>query len=174
MFSWMLNQSAQREWSNNAVIIPPNENEQIESHGNKLSVIVPTAITNNQFWLYDIEMEPNARGPKLHYHRLMDETFIIREGTLTVLTAEGETDATAGTVIFIPRLTAHGYNNDTGSIVKITMIFNPGYNREQFFRTLYKTLEENPHNTEKFQKLYIENDSYSLNSEDMIPLQKGK
>ncbi len=53
------------------------------------------------------------------------------------------------------------------------MIFNPGYNHEQFFRTLYKTLEENPDNTEKFLKLYTENDSYPLNSEDMIPL-KGK
>ncbi len=105
MFSWMLNQTAEREWNNSAVIIPPNENERFESHGNKLSVNVPTAITNNQFGLYDIEIEPNARGPKLHYHRLMDETFIVRERTLTVLTAEGEKDATAGTAIFIPRLT---------------------------------------------------------------------
>jgi hypothetical protein len=32
-------------------------------------------------------MEPKARGPKLYYPKQMDETFIIREGILTVLTA---------------------------------------------------------------------------------------
>lgn len=51
------------------------------------------------------------------------------------------------------------------------MIFNPGHNREQFFRTLYKILEEEPNATEKFLKLYDENDSYPLNNEDIIPLQ---
>jgi len=101
------------EWNDGAIIVPSNTNEQFKSHGNTLKVIVPTTLTNNQFGLYDIEMEANARGPKLHYHKEMDETFIIREGVLTVLTAEGEVKAAAGTVIHLPRLSVHGYNNNS-------------------------------------------------------------
>lgn len=162
----------QQEWNDDAVIVPSSENEQFEGHGNKLVVIIPTTITGNQFGLYDIEMAPKARGPKLHYHKLMNETFVIREGTLTVLTGKGEMKAEAGTVIYLPRLTVHGYNNDTDDIVKMTMIFNPGHNREGFFRKMYQMLDESPDDLEWFQKLYLEHDSYALNEKDMIPMRK--
>jgi len=58
-----------KEWNDDTVIIPSHKNEQFQSHGNKLKVIVPTTLTNNQFGLYEIEMEANARGTKLHYHK---------------------------------------------------------------------------------------------------------
>lgn len=174
MYSWITNDGTNKEWNDDAVIVPSNQGEQFQSHGNKLKVVVPTTSTNNQFGLYDIEMEPKARGPKLHYHKLMDETFIIREGTLTILTAKGEVKAEAGTVIYVPKLSVHGYNNDSDNSVKMTMIFNPGLNREDFFRKMYQMLDEDPNNLEAFQKLYIENDSYSLNEKDMIPMLEKK
>lgn len=163
-----------QEWNDDAVIVPSNKNEQFQSHGNKLKVVVPTNLTNNEFGLYEIEMEANTRGPKLHYHKQMDETFIIREGILTVLTAKGEVTAEAGMVIHIPRLSVHGYNNNSDGIVKMTMIFNPGLSREDFFRKMYQMLEENPNDLSAFQKFYQENDSYSLDEKDMIPLRDGK
>ena len=164
--------SMKQEWNDDAVIVPSSQNEQFESHGNRLKVIVPTTITNNHFGLYDIEMEPKARGPKLHYHKLMDETFILKEGVLTVLTAKGSIQVEAGSVIHIPRLSVHGYNNDTNNVVKMTMIFNPGLHRENFFREMYKMLDEHPDDLKAFQQLYLENDSYALNEEDMIPMRK--
>jgi len=163
-----------QEWNNKSVIIPSSTNEQWKSHGNKLMVVIPTSITDNQFGLYDIEMEPRARGPKLHYHKLMDETFIVREGTVTVLTNDGEIKAETGTVIHLPRFTAHGYNNDTDAVLKMTMIFNPGHNREDFFRKMYQMLDEKPNDLEGFQKLYLEYDSYALNEKDMIPMNNVK
>lgn len=108
MHSWMMNPDIEKEWNDDAVIVPSNKNEQFKSHRNTLKVIVPTTLTHNKFGLYEIEKEANARGPKLHYHKQMDETFIIREGTLTVLTAKDEVTAEAGTVIHIPRLSVHG------------------------------------------------------------------
>ncbi len=69
MYSWMMNPKIESEWNDDALIIPSNQNEQFGSHGNKLKVIVST--TNNQFGLYDIDMEPKARSSKLHYHKLM-------------------------------------------------------------------------------------------------------
>lgn len=161
-----------KEWNDGAIIVPSLKNEQFLSHGNTLKVIVSTTVTNNQFGLYEIEMEANARGPKLHYHKQMDETFIIREGTLTVLTAKGEVKAEAGTVIHIPRLSVHGYHNNSDGIVKMTMIFNPGLGREDFFRKMYQMLDENPNDLLAFQKLYLENDSYSLDYSNLIPLVK--
>lgn len=169
MFSWMLNTEV-TEWKNESVILPPGNNEQFESHGNTLKVVIPTTVTNNQFGLYSIEMAPKARGPKLHYHKLMDETFIVTQGTVTVLTAEGETEAGIGTVIHIPRLSVHGYNNNSNAVVKMTMIFNPGLGREYFFRKMYALLDKTPNDLLAFQKLYLENDSYSLNEKDMIPM----
>jgi quercetin dioxygenase-like cupin family protein len=174
MYSWMMNPNTGKEWDDEAVIIPSDKNEQYESHGNTLKVVVPTSITNNQYGLYDIEMAPGARGPKLHYHGLMDETFIVHEGTLTVLTAKGSVKAGKGTVIHIPRLSVHGYNNDSDGIVKMTMVFNPGFDREKFFSEMYQMLEERPNDLEAFQKLYLEHDSYTLDKDDMIPLVNRK
>jgi len=169
----MMNTNTEREWNDDALIVPSNKSEKFESHGNRLKVIVSTSVTNNQFGLYDIEMEPKARGPKLHYHKLMDETFIVREGVLTVLTAKGEVEVVAGTVVYIPRLSVHGYNNNSDSMVKITMVFNPGSNREDFFKALYQTLDQSTNDTDKFLKLYADNDSYPLNEKDMIPMKNG-
>jgi quercetin dioxygenase-like cupin family protein len=166
----MLNGIGQKEWNGDSIIVPSYKNEKFESHGNKLKVTVSTTLTNNQFGLYEIEMEPKARGPKLHYHKLMEETFIVNEGTLSVLTDNGESYVEAGTIIYIPRLAAHGYNNDSDNIVKMTMIFTPGYNREQFFRKMYQMLDETPNDLEAFQKLYVDYDSYSISNENMIPM----
>ncbi|MFB9080200.1 cupin domain-containing protein [Flavobacterium procerum] len=161
-----------KEWNDDSVIVPSHKNEQFQSQGNKLKVIVPTTLTNNQFGLYEIEMEANARGPKLHYHKHIDETFIIHQGILTVLTAKGEVTAEAGTVIHIPKFSVHGYNNNSDGIVKMTMIFNPGFDREDFFRNMYQMLDKAPHDLSAFQRLYLQNDSYSLNCDDLIPLLK--
>jgi len=102
----------------------------------------------------------------------MDQTFIVNEGVLTVLTIHGEVEAKAGSVIYIPRLTPHGYCNKSEQPIKMTMLFNPGHNREDFFRELYKTLGDRPNDTESFMKLYAKYDSIPLNPEDMIPLVK--
>lgn len=163
-----------KEWNDDAVIVPLHKNEQFQSHGNKLKIIIPTTLTNNQFGLYEIEMEANARGPKLHYHKQIDETFIIHEGILTVLTARGEVKAEAGTVIQIPKFSVHGYNNNSDGIVKMTMIFNPGFGRENFFRKMYQLLEETPNDLSAFQRLYLDNDSYSLDENNLTPLLKEK
>lgn len=165
-----MNNQINKEWNDDTIIVPSHKSEQFQSHGNNLKVVVPTTLTNNQFGLYEIEMEAYARGPKLHFHKQMDETFIIREGILTVLTAKGEVTAEAGTVIHIPRLSIHGYNNNSDNIVKMTMIFNPGLGRENFFRKMYQMIEKNPNDLSAFQKLYLENDSYSLDEMNMIPM----
>lgn len=172
MFSWIYNDKIKEEWNMNAIILPPTKKEEFHSHGNKLKVVIPSMLTNHNYGLYEIEMEPKARGPKLHYHKLMEETFIVNKGTLTVLTIDGETIVNEGSIIHIPKFAAHGYNNDSDEIVKMTMIFTPGQNREDFFRKLYKALEESPNDLRKFYNIYLENDSYPIDDNNMIPMHK--
>jgi len=59
-------------------------------------------------------------------------------------------------------------------MVKMTMIFNPGLGREAFFRKMYQLLDNSPHDLSAFQKLYLENDSYSLDEKGMIPMRDDK
>lgn len=127
-------------------------------------------MTGNHFGLYQIIMDPFAKGPKLHFHTMLYEVFIIIEGTLTLETDEGKSEAGPGTIVCIPPFAAHGYCNNTDRIVKLAMLFCPGKNREEFFRKLYDGLSNNPEDTEFFIKLYKEYDSYPLDQQDMIPM----
>ena len=153
-----------------AIMARPEAGETFSAFGSNLTFKVTTDKTADRIGIYAIEMDGFAKGPKLHFHKEMDETFIISEGVLTVLTADGSTEARAGTIVYIPRGTVHGYNNNSADKVKMTMIFNPGHNREDFFRRLYKGLEEHPEDLSFFQGLYAEHDSYPVNNDDMIPL----
>jgi len=47
------------------------------------------------------------------------------------------------------------------------MIFNVGIEREDFFRTMYRMLEDNPNDSLAFLKLYLENERYSLNEKKL-------
>ena len=153
-----------------AIIALPETGEIFSAFGSTLVFKVPTDKTANRIGIYAVEMDALAKGPKLHFHKEMDETFIISEGVLTISTAAGETEANAGAIVYIPRGTVHGYNNNSADKVKMTMIFNPGHDREEFFRKLYKGLEEQPENISFFQQLYADYDSYPFNNDDMIPL----
>ena len=153
-----------------AIIARSETGESFSAFGSTLTFNVTTDKTADRMGIYSVEMQPFANGPKLHFHREMDETFIINEGVLTVLTPKGETEANAGTIVYIPRGTVHGYKNNSTNTVKMAMIFNPGHNREDFIRKLFKGLEERPEDIPFFQRLYEEHDSYPVNNEDMIPL----
>ena len=41
MYAWMMKDALQKEWNDDAVIVPFNQNKQFKSRGNKLKVIVP-------------------------------------------------------------------------------------------------------------------------------------
>lgn len=43
MYSWTMKDV--QEWNNDVVIVPSDQNEQFEGHGNKLKVVVPSTLT---------------------------------------------------------------------------------------------------------------------------------
>ena len=155
-----------------AIIIPSGEGESLNLDGLSVTFKVTSDMSNSQLGVYEISLPPKTVGAKLHYHRFMDETFIVRQGVLTVDIGSREEKAEAGAVIYVPRFTPHGFRNDTNKEVILLLIFNPSEKREGFFKGLHETLSEEPVDPKKFLKLYNKYDSYPIDVSNMIPLKK--
>lgn len=153
-----------------AVIVKSGEGESFSMNGIAITFKVTSQLSNDQMGVYEIVLAPGAIGAKLHYHRFMDETFIVTAGTLTVQVADKEVEAKEGSVIYVPRFTPHGFCNNTDKEVKLTLLFNPSQNREGFFRGLYETLGEQPIDPDKYLKLYNKYDSFPVDTADMLPV----
>lgn len=156
--------------TDNASIIQPNEGEKLELNTIAITFKVTSKMSNDQLGIYEISLPPMAIGAKLHYHRFMDETFIVNKGILTMQVGDKEYQANPGTVAYIPRFTPHGFKNDTNETVTLTLVFNPSQKREGFFKGLYQTLNEVPIDPEKYLKLYNKYDSFPVDTSNMIPI----
>lgn len=152
-----------------AIIVKPNEGELFKMNGLTFTFKVTSEISNDQLGVYEISLEPMAIGAKLHYHRFMDETFIVNKGELTINVANKEYKAVQGTVVYVPRFTPHGFRNDTNQEVKLTLLFNPSQKREGFFRGLHETLNEVTIDPKKYLKLYNKYDSFPVDINNMLP-----
>lgn len=147
----------------------PGEGRILDAVGGSTTFKVTSEDSNDQLGVYEITIAPGLTGAKQHYHRFMDETFIILEGTLTVLLAEKTAKIPAGGVVYVPRFTPHGFRNDTEETVKLMLLFNPAQKREGFFEGLYEVMSENPIDPQKFFELYQKYDSWPVDTADMLP-----
>ncbi len=157
---------------NEAVIVAPEQGEKLELETISITFKVTSEMSNDQLGIYEITLPPMAIGAKLHYHRFMDETFIVNEGVLTMQVGDKEMLVHPGTVAYIPRFTPHGFKNDTDETVKLSLVFNPSQKREGFFRGLYETLNEVPIDPKKYLKLYNKYDSFPVDTSDMLPVRE--
>ena len=155
---------------NNGTLVLTDEGEQFNVGDNSFTFKLTSDVTNGQLGVYEIVLGPRAIGANLHYHRFMDETFIVQKGVLTMQLGEGTFQVHPGAVAYAPRFTPHGFRNDTDQVVKIILIFNPSSKREGFFRGLQETLLEKPIDPEKYLKLYNKYDSFPVDVTNMIPI----
>ena len=128
--------------------------------------------TNDQLGIYEITLPPKSIGAKLHYHRFMDETFIVNKGTITITAGKTDHFAKPGTLVYAPRFTPHAFRNDSDKTATLTLIFNPAQKREGFFRGLLETLKEVPIDPQKYLKLYNKYDSFPVDTGNMLPIYK--
>ena len=155
-----------------STLILPDEGEKLELNNISFTFKVTSEMTNGQTGVYEILLPPGAIGAQLHYHRFMDETFVVIDGSLTLQIAGKTTVATAGTIAHVPKFTPHGFRNNSDQNVKLLLIFNPSQGREGFFKGLHKTLSEVPIDPEKFLKLYNKYDSYPVDTNNMLPVKE--
>jgi mannose-6-phosphate isomerase-like protein (cupin superfamily) len=71
-------------------------------------------------------------GIPMHRHLRMDEGFYVLQGSGTVLLDEVGHSFSAGTSIFIPRMTWHAFENPEAELLLVWMVTPPGL--EAFFR----------------------------------------
>ncbi|MGN7885804.1 cupin domain-containing protein [Dyadobacter endophyticus] len=155
---------------NKAVLFAAGEGEMLTMGGNSITFKVTSDISNDQLGVYEIQLAPATIGARLHYHRFMDETFIVRKGTLTIDLVDGPVLAQEGAVVYVPRMTAHGFSNQSGDDVVINLIFNPGQQREGFFYGLKSILTEPVIDAAKYLKLYQKYDSFPVDVQKMLPV----
>lgn len=155
-----------------AVIFGPKEGKVIAIKGGTITLKVTSDISNDQLGVYEITLEPGTIGAQLHFHRYLDETFIVNAGTLTVSHGNSRVEASAGSVIYVPRFTPHGFANNSDRPVTLTLIFNPAQQREGFFYGLQRILNGNPINAEEFLALYNRYDSFPVDPSNMIPTRR--
>ena len=150
------------------LVVNPGEGEKLTTNGMSIEFLIESSVTNDQLGIYEITLAPGTIGAKLHYHRFMDETFMVKEGTVTIEVGSKTHQAKTGTVAHIPRFTPHGFRNDSDEEAKLILLFNPGQKREGFFHGLHDTLQEQPVDPEKFLKLYNKYDSFPVDTGNMI------
>ncbi len=158
---------------NKSVIFNPGEGEVLPIRGGSITLKVTSTISNDQLGVYEIRLEPGIIGAQPHYHRFMDETFIINEGSLSVRHGQEQTEAEAGSVIYVPRFTPHGFANNSARPVTVTLIFNPAQKREGFFYGLQQILNADPINPKDYLTLYNKYDSFPVDSNNMLPKRAG-
>ena len=158
----------QDELKDRAVVFQPNEGEVLRTKGITAILKVTSALSNDQLGVYAISLEPHTVGAPLHFHRFMDETFIVNDGTLKVQHGQEEVEAGPGSVIYIPRFTPHGFANGSDKPVALTLIFNPAQKREGFFRGLFRILNNLPVDQEAFRALYNKYDSYPVDASNFV------
>ncbi|CAL2077325.1 cupin domain-containing protein [Tenacibaculum sp. 190524A05c] len=145
---------------NNALVLKEGDGEKLEVNGNSVVLKISSENTDNQLGVYEVNLKPSSMGAKPHYHRFMDETFIVLKGSPTVTMGEKEMVLSEGSVVFVPKFTVHGFRNDSHSNCKMLIVFNPAMRREGFFRGLSYLLNKDKLDSTKFRKLYNKYDSY--------------
>lgn len=150
---------------NEATIIRAEEGERICAGEGSCTFKITSETSNNQLGIYEIVVPPNTIGARLHYHRFMDEIFIVNKGILTVQASHDEHQLYEGDMVYIPRFTPHAFSNTSDKEVKLTLIFTPSQQREGFFHGMFELLNEPVMDTARFIQLYYKYDSYLVEGE---------
>jgi mannose-6-phosphate isomerase-like protein (cupin superfamily) len=95
--------------------------------------------TNNDYGLFECHLPAGTNGAGPHYHQGFSESFYILEGRLSVLSGDRRIVASAGDLVYVPRLGIHGFDNASDDqLARFLILFVPGSPREGYFEGLYR------------------------------------
>jgi mannose-6-phosphate isomerase-like protein (cupin superfamily) len=89
-------------------VLRPGEGRLIDLGGFSMSVKATDDETDGMFTLLEADEPPNF-GPPLHIHHGIAEAFYVLEGEYIMFIRENEFRCPAGSFIFIPAETPHGF-----------------------------------------------------------------
>jgi quercetin dioxygenase-like cupin family protein len=112
--------------------------------------------TSNSVAVFE-EVVPVGGGTPLHIHHTSDEVIYILAGEFTFKIGEHVTDGGAGTVVFIPRGTAHAWKNSASEAGRALYMFTPAEGAKFFeeLRLLERPIPEiDPATLESYGRRY--------------------
>jgi quercetin dioxygenase-like cupin family protein len=89
-------------------VLQPGEGRPIDLGNFSMTVKASDEATAGSFTLLEAE-EPPGFGPPMHIHHGIAEAFYVLEGEYLIFTGGDQTRCPAGSFIFIPAETAHGF-----------------------------------------------------------------
>ncbi|MBI4571136.1 MAG: cupin domain-containing protein [Chloroflexi bacterium] len=119
-----------------AIVLGPGEGERV---GPMLTFKATSESTHGRYSLIEETCPPGFGGPPIHTHRDESEAFYIVSGDLTMLLGEDTIVAAAGSFVFVPAGTAHGFANRTDAPVTFIFMYSPG-GFEGYFREVIPAL----------------------------------
>ena len=111
--------------------------------------------------LSELEMEVySGEGPPLHYHKVISQTFKVKEGTL-YLTVSGKTHTLKGGDTFmVPPLVPHGESAVKGKLLRCVVEIRPGHKGyEDFINMTYGNFKAEASEEEQ-KRIYLNADTY--------------
>ncbi|MBC8078640.1 MAG: cupin domain-containing protein [Chloroflexales bacterium] len=122
----------------------PGASRAITLGATQCAFLVTGGDTDGQVGLFELTLEPGARGAGLHIHKRLTEVFYVVEGEATLLLNDQQVVAQAGATMFVPPNTPHGFANLSAQPVKLLFLFWPPTGREQFFEGLAAMAQQSP------------------------------
>ena len=83
---------------------------------------------------FDLHLPPAARVPAAHYHRSVDELFLVQRGTIRYTIDGVVSDLAAGEHRFVPRGAVHHFINVGTEPAQALVVLTPGTIGPAFFR----------------------------------------
>jgi quercetin dioxygenase-like cupin family protein len=114
--------------------------EKLTAPGLECTFKITSEDSGNKLALYELHLQPKQVGARLHYHKRINETFIVLKGRLTMQIGDTISEVTEGGIVHIPSYVNHSFSNNSENETKLLLIFNPAIGRELFFRELYDKL----------------------------------
>jgi mannose-6-phosphate isomerase-like protein (cupin superfamily) len=125
-------------------VIPLTGGERFKSGEDNARLIVSGNDTDGRYSILEWTIAAYAKIPDegirdygVHLHRRCEETFLIQEGSLEFLVDNEVVVMNAGDFVRVPPGVKHGYQNTSGSPVKMLVTFMPGGFEELFLK--YRT-----------------------------------
>ena len=104
--------------------------------GGQLTIdfLLEAADTNGSAAMFEFTVPAGAKVPVPHYHENFDETIYGLAGVMTFTVESQAIDVAPGETYFIPRGTAHGFNNLRQEEAKALAVITPALLGPIYFR----------------------------------------
>ena len=106
------------------VHLGPYDGPSVFLVGDTYTTLLSGEQTGGAFTLLEAVVMPNAGAPS-HAHHGEEETFVLLDGQMTFTVAGRTYDATAGTVLLVPRDVAHSYQNVGDGPARMLFLYSP-------------------------------------------------